>query len=244
MRALIVEDEPLARRTLRRFLSEEPDVEVVGEAADGLSALEAIDRLTPDLLFLDVRLPELSGLEVLARAHHTPAVVFTTAFDRYAVAAFEHEAIDYRVKPFGRRRLQETLDRVRKRLPEERREGLSEALGGGLMDRPLRRLYARIKGRIVPIPVDRVERIEGAGDYSEVHCGGEHYLVDLRLKLLDERLDGDRFLRVHRSHIVNLDRIAEIYSRDPHRLELRMASGAVIPASRTGSARLRERMKR
>lgn len=244
MRTLIVEDEPLARRTLRRFLSEAPDIEVVGEAADGLSALEAIDRLTPDLLFLDVRLPEISGLEVLARARHAPAVVFTTAFDRYAVAAFEHEAIDYLVKPFGRRRLQETLERVRKRLPGQRRHQISETLGEDLAGRPLRRLYARSKGRIVPIPVERVERFEGAGDYSEVHCGNERYLVDLRLKLLDERLDTDRFLRVHRSHIVNLDRIEQIYARDPHRLELRMASGAVVPASRTGSARLRKRMKR
>jgi two-component system LytT family response regulator len=244
VKALIVEDEPLARRTLLRLLDEEPDIEVVGEASDGLSALEALDRLKPELLFLDVRLPELSGLEVLARAKHRPSVVFTTAFDRYAVAAFEHEAVDYLVKPFGRRRLKETLERVRRRRQSERQTGVPSALGEGLVERPLRRLFARVKGRIVPIPVERIERIEGAGDYCEVHCEGDRYLVDLRLKTLDDRLDGERFLRVHRSHIVNLDRIEEIYSKDPHRLELRMASGARVPASRSGSSRLRARMRR
>jgi two-component system, LytTR family, response regulator len=244
MKALIVEDEPLARRTLRSFLAEETDIELVGEATDGLSALEAIDRLTPDLVFLDVRLPELSGLEVLTLARHSPAVVFTTAFDRYAVAAFEHEAVDYLVKPFGRRRFRETLERVRRRVPAERTAASTSRLGEGLVERPLRRLFARAKGRIVQIPIEDVERIEGAGDYSEVHCASERYLVDLRLKTLDERLDDERFLRVHRSHIVNLDQIGEIYARDPHRLELRMASGAMVPASRSGSTRLRERMKR
>lgn len=241
MRVLLVEDEPLARATLREFLVEEDDVEIVGEAADGLAAVEAIERLEPDLLFLDVRLPELSGLGVLERLRRPPAVVFTTAFDRYAVAAFELEAVDYLVKPFGRERFRRTLDRARKRLASGGAAPLPAGLHEAVIERPLRRLFARKRDRVVPIPVGEIEWIEGAGDYSEIHSGDSTYLVSLRLRDLVDRLDQETFVRVHRSHLVNLDRVAEIRSRDPHRLEVVLDSGAVVPASRAGSRRLRRR---
>lgn len=242
MRVLIVEDEPLARATLREHLAREVDVDVVGEAADGRAAVEAIRRLAPDLVFLDVRLPELSGLEVLEQVDPRPAVVFTTAFDRYAVAAFELEAVDYLVKPFGRRRFSATLARVRRRLTE----GVDHTVPRGVGEtasRPMSRLFLRKGRRIVPVAVDRVDRVEGAGDYSQVHCGRETFLVPMRLRDLASRLDGERFVRIHRSHLVNLDRVAEIRARDPHRLEVVLASGDVAPASRSGSAALRKRMR-
>lgn len=250
MRALIVEDEPLARDTLRDFLRDEADVELVGEAADGAAAVAAIDGLAPDVVFLDIRLPGLSGLGVLERLRHRPWVVFTTAYDRYAVSAFELEAVDYLLKPFGRQRFRTTLDRVRRRLAESgdrtaaAADPFPESLRSGLVERPLRRLFARKRSGIVPIPVDRIDRIAGADDYSEVHCGDQTYHVPLRLKELERRLDGERFVRVHRSHLVNLDRVAEMRSRDPHRLEVVLAGGTVVPASRAGSARLRARMRR
>jgi two-component system LytT family response regulator len=243
VRALIVEDEPLARATLRDYMADEPDVELVGEATDGRAAIEAIERLHPDLVFLDVRLPELSGLEVLERVDPRPAVVFTTAFDRYAVAAFELEAVDYLVKPFGRRRFRATLERVRRRLAERPSE-LPDGVRGGLIERPPRRLFAQTGDRIVPVNVDDIEHIDGAGDYSELRCRSRSFLVALRLKDLEVRLDGTHFLRVHRSHLVNLDHVVEIRARDPHRLEVVLASGDVVPASRSGSARLRERTRR
>lgn len=243
MRVLIVEDEPLARATLRDHLAGEEDVEIVGEAADGATAVEAVERLAPDLLFLDVRLPELSGLEVLERLERCPAVVFTTAFDRYAVAAFELEAVDYLVKPFGRERLRRTLARVRERLAVAPGAGLSATLRQGLVELPLRRLFARKRDRIVPVPVARIERIEGAGDYCRLHCDGETFLVSMRLKDLEARLDAERFIRVHRSHLVNLDRVVEIRARDPHRLEVVLLSGALVPASRRGSRGLRRRFE-
>jgi len=243
VRVLIVEDEPLARATLRDYLADEPGVEVIGEAADGLAAVEAIERLAPELIFLDIRLPELSGLGVLERLTRRPAVVFTTAFDRYAVAAFEVEAVDYLVKPFGRERFRQSLARARRRLTEGGETGLSAGLREGLMERPLRRLFARRRDRIIPVPVASVDRIEGAGDYSELHCGDRTFLVSLRLRDLEARLDPERFVRVHRSHLVNLDRVTEIRTRDPHRLEVVLASGAVVPASRAGSATLRRRMR-
>ena len=244
MRVLIVEDEPLARETLHDYLMREADVEVVGEAADGLVAVEEIRRLRPDLLFLDVHLPELSGLQVLERVEKRPAVVFTTAFDRYAVAAFELEAVDYLVKPFGRDRFHATMERVRTRMLDGVAGELPEGLASGLMERPLRRLFARKGDRIIPVPVDRIERITGAGDYSELHCGSESFLVALRLRDLAERLDGERFVRIHRSCIVNMDRVTEIRARDSHRLEAVLVSGSVAQASRSGSALLRRRTRR
>lgn len=242
MKVLIVEDEPLARATLGEFLAEEDDIEVLGEVADGRAAIDAIERLAPDLLFLDVRLPELSGLEVLERFAQRPAVVFTTAFDRYAVAAFELEAVDYLVKPFGRERFRTTLARVRRRLAEGGAGTMPVGLREGFVARPLRRLFARRRGRIVPVPVTSVERIEGAGDYCKLHCGAESFLVSLRLRELEAGLDPERFVRIHRSHLINLDRVTEIRTRDPHRLEVVFASGAVVPSSRAGSKTLRRRV--
>ena len=244
MRVLIVEDEPLARATLREYLSREVDVEIVGEAADGAAAVKAIRRLSPDLLFLDVHLPELSGLEVLEQVHPCPAVVFTTAFDRYAVAAFELGAVDYLLKPFGERRCRATLDRVRRRLAAGDGGPMPEDLAKGLLERPLSRLFATKGGRTVPVPVAEVRRIEGAGDYSELCCAGRRFLVSLRLKDLEARLDGERFVRIHRSHLVNLEHVVEIRPRDSHRLEVVLDTGDVAPASRLGSTRLRERQRK
>lgn len=240
IRALIVEDEPLARQALRSFVRGVAWLETVGEAADGLEAARRIDELAPDLVFLDVRLPELSGLEVLERIRHRPAVVFTTAYDRFAVAAFELEAIDYLVKPFGEERFRETLERVRRRLAaaggaDGDGERARRALGGD----PLTRLFARRPDGIVPIPLETVTRIEAAGDYVSVHSGGGTHLLLVTMGELAARLDPRRFLRVHRSHIVNLDQVASLRAHDERRLAVRLKDGTEIVASRAGSRELR-----
>ncbi|MEM7048345.1 MAG: LytTR family transcriptional regulator DNA-binding domain-containing protein [Acidobacteriota bacterium] len=243
MRVVVVEDEVLAREALRDLLAEH-GIAPLAEATDGRSALAAIARWAPDVVFLDIRLPELSGLEVLEGVEpaQRPLVVFTTAYDRYAVTAFELEAVDYLVKPFGRKRFAATLARVREKLRQGKPTDLSATLREDLFERPRKRLFAR-KGRaIVPVPVDQIELISGADDYSRLCCGDESYLVALRLRDLEAQLDPDRFLRIHRSHLINLDRVAEIRPRDSHRLEVILRSGARVPASRQGSARLRGRM--
>lgn len=241
--ALIVEDEPLARASLRELVDEIDWIEAVDEVADGKAAIRFIDEHQPDVVFLDVELPELSGLQVLERIHHRPRVVFTTAYDRYAVSAFEFEAVDYLVKPFGRRRFRETLDRLRRRIEEEgvgvsAYEGERAALGG----RYLRRLFARTGTRIVPIVVDKIMRFEAADYYVEAFCPDGSHLLDLTLGDLEARLDPDRFCRVHRSHIVNLDYVAEMRRYDMRRLTIRMTDGTEVVASRTGSRKLRDRM--
>jgi two-component system LytT family response regulator len=243
LRALIVEDEPLPRRALRGMVEEVDWLELVGEARDGREALARIDALRPDLVFLDVHMPELSGIEVLQRAEHQPAVVFTTAFDRYAVAAFELEAIDYLIKPFGRKRFHATLERVRRRLAAgagAALPALRERATAALAERPLERLFAHKGQRIVPLRVGEVTRIAACDDYAEVHCRGEAFLLHLRLDELERRLDPGRFVRVHRSHVVNLDHVEQMRAHDDRRLELRMRDGSTVVASRAGSRKLRQ----
>ncbi|MGQ0720771.1 MAG: LytR/AlgR family response regulator transcription factor [Candidatus Eiseniibacteriota bacterium] len=241
-RVVIVEDEPLARKTLGDYVRGVDWLESVGEAADGREAVELIDALEPDLVFLDVKLPELSGLEVLQTIRHDPAVVFTTAYDRFAVAAFELEAIDYLIKPFGEERFRTTLERVRRRLTEGGRaqaaagERARAALGSG----PLKRLFARRADGIVPILLERVSHIEAADDYVTVHVGGVTHLLHVTLGELESRLDPERFLRIHRSHIVNLDEIASIRDHGDRRLAVTLRDGQRIVASRSGSRALRD----
>jgi two-component system LytT family response regulator len=242
-RAVVVEDEPIARAQLRDLLGEVDWIECVGEAADGRSAIATIDELRPDLVFLDIEMPELNGLEVLRRITHDPAIVFTTAYDKFAVAAFELEAIDYLLKPFGRDRLFAALERVRRAVrsdddePVARRanEAMDQLAGTG----PLSRIFVRDRGRILPIALGDIERLEADDDYVAVHAKGRRFLVYLGMNEFESRLDPQRFLRIHRSHIVNLDHVAAMEPFDATRLQVQMKDGMKIIASRTRSKELR-----
>lgn len=241
--AVIVEDEPLARKTLRDLLAATPWLEIIGEAADGLAAVELINARQPDLVFLDINMPELSGLEVLKRLTHEPAVVFTTAHDRHAIAAFELAAVDYLLKPFGRARLEQALERARQALS---REGSASSLAaaraalGAPAGAPLERMLIRDGARIVPVVVREIERIEAEGDYAGVRLRGKTLLVNLPLADFEARLDPARFVRVHRAHLVNLDFVDAIEPFDNSQLLLRMKDGTKITASRAASKRLRD----
>jgi two-component system, LytTR family, response regulator len=241
--AIIIEDEPLARQTLRDMLAREDWIEVVGEAVDGLTAVDLINAHKPDLVFLDIHLPEISGLEVLKRLTHEPAVIFTTAHDRHAIAAFELAAIDYLLKPFGRVRLQQALVRAREALTRsEARPSIADMRNA--LDSPttaaLERFLVRDGGRIVPVTVRDIERIEADGDYAGIRVRGKKLLVNVPLGDFETRLDPARFLRVHRAHIVNLDFVDAIEPFDNSQLLVRMKDGTKITASRAASKRLRE----
>ncbi len=235
----VCEDEPLARLHLREMIHASPRLRWVGEAADGRSAVTLIDDVKPQLVFLDIRMPELDGLAVLARLAHQPTVVFTTAYDAHAVTAFELGAVDYLLKPFGRERFATAVSRAARQIdagdaPEVALADRLPAAGA-----PLVRLFARERGRIVPIAVNEIERLEAEDDYVAVFTKGRRYLLTITLTALLERLDARRFVRVHRSHAVSLDAITSMTAFDAGRLSIEMRDGTRITASRSGTQLLR-----
>lgn len=239
IRAVLAEDEPLARQTLTDYLESVEWIEVVGAAADGRSAVELIDDLRPDLVFLDIRMPVMSGLDVVRRVKHHPAVVFTTAFDEYAVTAFELEALDYLLKPFGHKRLGQALERIRGRLPTVPSEDLPDRLQSAMASGPATRILVRDGEAMVPVTVNDIVRISAADDYSMLHVAGRNHLVGVGLGNLARRLDPARFLRVHRSHLVNIEHIVRVAPHDDRRLLVRLSDGSEILSSRSGAQLLR-----
>jgi two-component system LytT family response regulator len=249
LRCVVVEDEAESRVNLVRYASDVPGVELVGVAANGTEALALVDGARPDLVLLDIRLPEMDGLEVLRRVRHRPEVVFTTAYEAYAVAAFELGALDYLVKPFGRERLAAAIERVRARLASGR-GGLPAGDDSSTVDRaldaakrPLKRLFARKGDRIHPIAVEDIVRVSAGGDYSEVHTEKESFLVHVTLSELASCLDPELFERVHRSHIVNLNAVEHLRPADDRRLVVTLKGGARVVASRAASERIRRRVR-
>jgi len=237
---LIADDEPLARRTLRQHLADFGWAGPVYEARDGETAVALANNQRPDLLFLDIVMPGATGLEVLDQLDYEPKVIFTTAYDQYAVTAFELGALDYLLKPFGRERLERVLRRAQAAHTESATPLLSRARESLKEIRPLSRIFVRDGSRIVPIPLASLERVQGADDYVTICTAAKEYLVNLRLSDLEGQLRGAHFLRIHRSHLINLEYVTSIEPYDAARVQVVMKNGARIVASRTGSKLLRE----
>lgn len=235
----VADDEPVARAGLRAMLSAFDWVAVVGEAADGESAVREIERLRPELVFLDVQMPGLLGTDVLRRLERPPFVIFTTAYSEHAVTAFELGAVDYLLKPFGPSRLAAAMERVRGALGEPAPADAVERLSGALAGGPISRLFVRSGGTLVPIPLERVSWFEADGDYVTAHAGNARHLLHLSLGRLEARLDPRRFVRVHRAHIVNLDQV-RAFRRDARgNLEAELLDGARVPVSRARAQEIR-----
>lgn len=234
LRCILADDEPLARQRLCDLIDGVTWLALVGQASDGPSAIELIDRTRPDVAFLDIEMPGLFGLEVLTRIRHRPHVVFTTAHDRYAVTAFDLQAIDYLQKPFGRERFSRAARRALE-LSE-----LQATENGHSGPQRIDRIFVHERGRVLTVSVDEVAWLEGLDDYVAVHASEARHLVSTRLHEFEARLDPARFVRVHRSHIVNLDHVHSLERIDGGRVRVHLRSGAVVPASRTGSRRLRK----
>ena len=218
IRALIVDDEPLARQSVRRFLKAQPDVQIVGECGDGKSAVAAIRNHSPDLVFLDIQMPEMDGFAVLHNVgiERMPAIVFVTAYDQYAVRAFEENVLDYLLKPFGKARFERALARVRERISRPGgRDEVQRILRAmeSIAERRtcLDRVPVLENGRIVYIRVEDVEWIEAAGNYARLHVGARRHDVRETLTALEGKLDPDQFVRIHRSTIVNLRHVKEVH---------------------------------
>lgn len=267
VRAIIADDEPLARERLRVLLAERGGIEVVAECATGEEAVTAVERDAPDLLFLDVQMPELDGfgaLEVLGETlaiQRMPHVVFVTAFDDYALRAFDVNAVDYLLKPFDRGRFETAVTRALARLDKQRRapgnadphsevrallaqlRAERESMRDAARDAPLTspaRFVVRTGGKLHLVRADDVDWIDAEGNYVRLHVSGKSHLVRDKMKAIEERLDPAKFMRVHRSAIVNVDRIATLEPYFHGEYVVTMRDGARVTSSRTHSARLRK----
>jgi two-component system LytT family response regulator len=248
LRVMVVDDEPLAREGLAELLSTLPDLDVVGTFGDGESALGAIERDTPDMVFVDIRMPGLDGFDVVAAIDPTrmPAVIFVTAYDAFAVKAFEVNALDYLLKPVTRERLAATVERVRARkrggslMPER----LSDLLERVAATRPthVARLIVREVGRIIVVPTSDVDWIEGADYYARLHVGPRSYLIRESLSSLERRLDPSQFLRLHRSAIANLSRVRMVEAAERGDGVAVLSTGARIRVPATRRSELERRL--
>jgi two-component system LytT family response regulator len=217
IRTIFADDEPLARDRLRQLLSAEPEIEIVAECSDGRSAAEKIEELKPDLVLLDVQMPELDGFGVIEALDQEklPLVIFVTAHDQFALKAFEVHAIDYILKPFNAERFRTALNRALARLKQEQAKDLSSHLSALLGEvrqsgKPLDRLVIRSDGRMIFVKLDDVDWIEAADNYVSLHVGAQNHLLRETMNALEKRLPNEKFMRISRSTIVNLDRIKEL----------------------------------
>ena len=238
IRALIVDDEELARALIREYLTPHDDVEIVAECRNGLEAVRAISAEAPNLLFLDVQMPKLDGFDVIELAPGDYSVIFTTAFDEYALKAFEVNAIDYLLKPFTRERFDASLARVRSRKPSPK--ALSSLVHATReRDTPLTRILVRDGTDVHVIPVGDIDFIEAQDDYVSIRSGRSARLKQQRLAALEKALDPASFVRIHRSYILNIDRLAriELFTKDSRVAILK--DGTRLPVSKSGYERLK-----
>lgn len=239
--AIIVDDEELARSLIREYSSSYPQIRIVAECANGFEAVKAVTELKPDLMFLDIQMPKLNGFEVIELLDEPPAVVFVTAFDQYAVKAFEVHAVDYLLKPFGKERFDEAVnhaaERIRSHEPLNTKAAALEAKPPGQL---LERILIKEGSKVLVVPAEKIDYIEAQDDYISVRSEGRSHLKMQRLSVLETQLDARRFVRIHRSYILNIERLSkiELYAKDSRTAILK--DGTQLPVSRTGYDRLKE----
>jgi two-component system LytT family response regulator len=238
--AVIVDDEELARKVVREYLQFHSEIEVLTECADGFEAVKKITELKPDLLFLDIQMPKLDGFEVLELIDQSVAVVFITAYDTHAMRAFDVHAVDYLLKPFGEERFREAVDRALIQIGQKPPSGAALAAAALAQGQYLERLVVKDGTRVFVIPVEKLDFAQAQDDYVCLKSGGRSYLKQQTISALEASLDPTRFVRIHRSYLVNLDRVVNIepYTRDSRIAILK--DNTRLPVSRSGYARLKE----
>lgn len=245
MKALIIDDEDLARAIVREHLAAHPDVEVVGECANGFEALKAAAEQQPDLIFLDIQMPKLDGFEVLELLEaegKRPAVVFVTAFDQHAMRAFEAHAVDYLLKPFSKERFDaalakaQALQAVR---PAPAMPAAAELAAASRQGKPLERIVVKDGPKVTVVHLDRLDWIQSQDDYVLLRTEGRNLLKQQTLASLESQLDPNRFIRIHRSYILNLDRLVRVEQDSKEHRDAILRDGTALPISRAGYQRLR-----
>lgn len=240
LKAIVIDDEPLARELIINYLKNQDRIEVIAEAENGFEALKLIHDLNPDLIFLDIQMPKINGFELLEVIDQKPAVIFTTAFDQYAIRAFEMNAIDYLLKPFSKDRLFQAIDKVIKLTPADNRKNLQKVEEYlNTVNKKLERIVVRQGSKIHVIALEKIWFIEAEDDYVLIHTESGKFLKDKTMKYFEEHLP-DEFIRIHRSYIVNIAQISGIehYIKNTHLVKLKC--GASLRASQEGYKRLKE----
>jgi two-component system, LytTR family, response regulator len=239
--AIIVEDEKLARDLLRDYLKDHQDIKIIGEYEDGFSGLKAINELKPELLFLDIQMPKLTGFEMLEVLDHVPAIIFTTAYDQYAIKAFEHNAVDYLLKPFSRLRFLEAVKKARERIGSgdvNITDKLLEHIDN--QEEIIHRVVVRWGSKIHIIPVSEIRYIQAEDDYVMLYTKDNKYLKQKTMKYFESHLSPDEFLRIHRSYIVKVSEITQmqLYEKDSYIVILK--DGTKLPVSKSGLPALKK----
>lgn len=247
IKTLIVDDEPLARERVRRFLRDETDIDIIGECGNGLEAISEIRRTAPDLVFLDIQMPEKNGFEVIKELEtgRIPNFIFVTAYDQYAIQAFDVHALDYLLKPFNRERLKKSVDRAREQIENKMIGHLDERLTSLIADlktekKYLERLVVKSVGRVFFLKTDEIDWIEAAGNYLKLHVGREGHLIRETMNAVEAKLNPEKFLRIHRSTIVNIDRIKELHPMFSGDYSVILRNGTELTLSRNYRERFLE----
>lgn len=246
IRTLLIDDEPLARRRLRAFLRTAPDFEICGEASNGEEAVEAVKRLQPSVIFLDVQMPGMTGFEMLDQLStgRTPCLIFVTAFDEYALKAFDARATDYLLKPFSRERFEQTLDRVREQLERPHESALRSEISRLITGAPksggqlVRRIAIRVGTKTLVLPSNTIERVEAERDYIRIITLKETHLTRETMNRFETRVSADEFVRIHRSTIINVNSIVEIHPLLAGDFTILLRSGTYVTLSRGYRERL------
>lgn len=243
LKALIVDDEALARAVVREHLENHPEVEILGECANGFEAVKAVHERKPDLIFLDIQMPKLDGFEVLELLDPLPAVIFVTAYDQFALKAFESHAVDYLLKPFSKVRFDEALAKAQEKIRAKTPLPVPPAeLSAAGRPWPLERLVIRDGGKVTLIAMSKLDYVQAQDDYVELHSEGRGILKQQTLASLESQLDPARFLRIHRSFILNMDRLVRLEQLPSESWVAVLQDGKKLPVSKTGYQRLKEKL--
>lgn len=240
-KVIIIDDEPLARSIVKEYLQKHPQLELMQECGDGFEGLKAIQQHQPDLIFLDIQMPKITGFEMLELIEQPPSVIFTTAFDEYAIKAFEAHAIDYLLKPFDQDRFDKAITKWKEQKPNSTEKSTQDLLEtASLSPSQSQRIVVKNGSKIKIIPAHDVLYLEAADDYVKIHTPEGYFLKNKTMNHFEQSLDGQQFVRTHRSYIVNVQQITRIdpYEKDSHVAILR--SGAKVPVSRSGYGKLKE----
>ncbi|MDR2009073.1 MAG: LytTR family DNA-binding domain-containing protein [Bacteroidales bacterium] len=244
MKIVIIDDESLAIQIIKEYLAEVPQIEVIGQFQNGFDGLKAINELNPDLIFLDIQMPKLTGFEMLELLDNPPLVIFTTAYEEYALKAFEKNAVDYLLKPFSKDRFINALQKAQKSFAENKKSDFSGLLENVNQSKDiLDRVVVKESGKIFIIPTNEIYYIESADDYVVISTSNKEYVKHATMKFYESRLPENNFVRIHRSTIINIEYIKEIQPYTKDTLSVIMKNGKSLKTSRQGSVELKKILK-